>query len=203
MPSNRWMAGDVPRGAAYDKRFADLAATGADMHGEASFVATYNPASVLDAGCGTGRVAIELDRRGVHAVGLDVDPAMLAEARRKAPHLEWVEADLADPGGAVLGPFDAIVLAGNVLIFVEPATEGAVIAAMARRLGEHGRLIAGYSLRPGGFGVAAHDALAARAGLVLQGRWSTWDRQPFDGASTYAVSVHGKQVEGSGLSPES
>ena len=97
MPTNRWMSGDVRRGAAYDKRFADLAATGVDMHGEASFVESYGPASVLDAGCGTGRVAIELDRRGIRAVGLDLDRAMLAEARRKAPHLDWIEADLAHP----------------------------------------------------------------------------------------------------------
>ncbi|HEY3841679.1 MAG TPA: class I SAM-dependent methyltransferase [Acidimicrobiales bacterium] len=203
MPTNRWMAGDGPRGAAYDQRFADLAATGADMHGEASFVAAYGPASVLDAGCGTGRVAIELERRGIHAVGLDLDRAMLAEARRKAPHLDWVEADLADPGPAVPGPFDAVVLAGNVLIFVEPGTEGAVVSAMASRLAEHGRLIAGYSLRPGGFGVAVHDALAARAGLVLEDRWSTWDRHPFNEASTYAVSVHARHAEGQGVSPGS
>jgi hypothetical protein len=130
---------------------------------------------------------------------------MLAEARRKAPHLEWIEADLADPGPEVQGPFDAIVLAGNVLIFVEPGTEGAVLSALASRLAEHGRLIAGYSLRPGGFGVAAHDELAARAGLVLQERWSTWDRQPFNDACTYAVSVHGRPAEGVGVgvSPES
>ena len=190
------MSGDVPRGAAYDKRFADLAATGVDMHGEASFVESYGPASVLDAGCGTGRVAIELDRRGIRAVGLDLDRAMLAEARRKAPHLDWIEADLAQPDRAVQGPFDAVVLAGNVLIFVEPGTEGDVISAMARLLADRGRLIAGYSLRPGGFGVAAHDELAARAGLVLQDRWSTWDRRPFSETSTYAVSVHGRRVEG-------
>jgi ubiquinone/menaquinone biosynthesis C-methylase UbiE len=50
---------------------------------------------VLDAGCGTGRVAIELARRGIEIVGVDIDPGMLGSARRKAPELTWIEADLA------------------------------------------------------------------------------------------------------------
>ena len=81
-------------------------------------------------------------------------------------------------------------MAGNVLIFVDPGTEGGVLANAARWLAPGGRLVAGYSVQPGGFGPAAHDALAARAGLVLEDRWSTWDRQPFAPPGRYAVSVH-------------
>ena len=61
----RWTREDVPRGDAYDRRFQQLEAAGADVHGEAAFVASFTPSSVLDAGCGTGRVAIELARRGI------------------------------------------------------------------------------------------------------------------------------------------
>jgi SAM-dependent methyltransferase len=190
MMTNRWMEGDAPRGARYDRRFEELAATGADMHGEAALVDSYSPASVLDAGCGTGRVAIELSRRGHHAVGVDMDPRMLEVARQKAPHLTWVEGDLADPALAFDRPFDVVVMAGNVLLFVAPGTEGDVVSNMARQLAPGGRLIAGYSLRPGDFSVMAHDDLAARSGLRLEDRWSTWDRLPFDQGSTYAVSVH-------------
>jgi SAM-dependent methyltransferase len=187
---NRWLESDVPRGQHYDQRFDDLAAAGHDMHGEATLVDAYGPGRVLDAGCGTGRVAIELDRRGHSVVGVDLDPEMLAVARAKAPHLTWTEGDLADPD-LDLGPaFDTVVLAGNVLIFVTPGTEGAVIGGLARHLRPGGRLIAGYSLQPGRLQVEAHDRLAARAGLELEDRWSTWDRQPFSGFSTYAVSVH-------------
>ncbi|HEX3796161.1 MAG TPA: class I SAM-dependent methyltransferase [Acidimicrobiales bacterium] len=187
--ANRWLSGDVPRGADYDRRFEALAATGADMHGEATLVASYRPNRVLDAGCGTGRVAMELARQGIDVVGVDVDPSMLASARSKAPELTWVQGDLADPDLA-LGAFDVAVLAGNVLIFVAPETEGAVIAAMAAHLTPGGLLIAGYSLRPGGLTVERHDALAEAAGLELQDRWSTWDRTPFEAHSDYAVSVH-------------
>jgi SAM-dependent methyltransferase len=190
MAGNRWMSGDVPRGAAYDRRFEELAASGKPMHGEADLVSSFGPQWVLDAGCGTGRVAIELSRRGHHVVGLDQDPGMLEAARQKAPHLTWVEGDLADPHLDLGREFDAVVLAGNVLIFVAPGTEGAVVSNVSRHLTGGGLSIAGYSLQPGGFAVDDHDALGAAAGLALQDRWSTWDRDDFVPGSTYAVSVH-------------
>jgi SAM-dependent methyltransferase len=186
------MSGDTPRGEHYDARFEELAAQGQDMHGEADFVDSFAPTRVLDAGCGTGRVAIELSRRGRAVVGLDQDPSMLDVARQKAPDLVWIEADLADPDLAFPQPFDAVVLAGNVLIFLAPGSEGAVVANLARCLLPGGIMIAGYSLQPGGLGVAAHDELAARAGLTLRERWATWDRRPFLPDSPYAVSVHGR-----------
>ena len=188
--SDRWQESDVPRGADYDRRFETLAATGMDMHGEAALVASYDPAAVLDAGCGTGRVAIELARRGFDVVGTDVDPAMLEAARAKAPDLTWIEADLTDPALDLGRTFDIVVMAGNVLIFVPSGTEEEVIANAARHLSPGGRLVAGYSLRPGGLRPAGHDAYAGAAGLVLEDRWSTWDRAPFASSDTYAVSVH-------------
>src|ERR1700732_4830520 len=63
----QWHGGD------YQRRFDELASSGVDVHGEATFVVRRAPASVLDAGCGTGRVAIELARRGITVVGVDVD----------------------------------------------------------------------------------------------------------------------------------
>jgi SAM-dependent methyltransferase len=190
----RWQESDVPRGAAYDRRFDELASTGADVHGEASLVDSYGPGSVLDAGCGTGRVAIELSRRGHAVVGIDVDSAMLETARAKAPDLAWVQGDLTDPGIDLGRTFDTVVMAGNVLIFVPAGTEAEVIANAARWLVPGGRLVSGYSVRPGGFGPPEHDALAVRCGLVLEDRWSTWDRRPFGPRDSYAVAAHRKDV---------
>jgi demethylmenaquinone methyltransferase/2-methoxy-6-polyprenyl-1,4-benzoquinol methylase len=50
---------------------------------------------VLDAACGTGDLAIADARAGAgHVTGLDFSERMLERARRKAPHLEWVQGDM-------------------------------------------------------------------------------------------------------------
>lgn len=176
-----------PRGDDYQARFDALAASGTDVHGEATFVRRFSPSRVLDAGCGTGRVAIELARQGISVVGVDVDEAMLETARRVAPELDWRLADLATAELGV-GEFDVAVLAGNVLLFVTPGTESAVVANVARSVRQGGLVVTGFSLRPGGYGVAALDTDAAAAGLSLVERWATWDLAPFVGGD-YAVSV--------------
>src|SRR5438132_13355288 len=127
--SNRWLRARRVSGDAYDATYEDRAAAGEDVHGEANFVQRFSPTSVLDAGCGTGRVARELARRGVDVVGVDLDPDMLATARRRSPEVRWVEADLAsfDLGRT----FDVVVAAGNVMILLTPGTESAVLANIA------------------------------------------------------------------------
>src|SRR5919204_5229355 len=64
--------------SAPDAPYEARARAGENVHGEADFVESFHPGSVLDAGCGTGRVAIELARRGIEVVGVDLDPGMLA-----------------------------------------------------------------------------------------------------------------------------
>lgn len=189
----RWQGSTAPRGDEYDARWAALAASGHNIHGEADLVAHLlhktGGTRVLDAGCGTGRVAIELAQRGFQVVGVDVDPSMLAAAREKRSDLDWVEGDLADLGAAASEPVDLALLAGNVMIFVDPGTEGRVLAELVRRLAPGGLLVAGFSLKPNRLTLQSYDDFAAAAGLTLTDRWSTWDRRPFTGGD-YAVSVH-------------
>ena len=189
----RWQRSEVPRGDDYDARWRKLAASGQNVHGEADLVESLlrqsGGSSVLDAGCGTGRVAIELAGRGFSVVGVDADAPMLAAAKSKAPDLSWVEADLADPGSAVPGPFDLVLLAGNVMIFLEPGTEARTLAALAARLAPGGLLVAGFSVRADRLTLERYDQLAGDAGLQLVSRWATWDGEPFEGGD-YAVSVH-------------
>lgn len=191
--SNRWQKSTAPRGDDYDARWRSLAEAGHNVHGEADLVEQLMreaaAESVLDAGCGTGRVGIELARRGFSVTGVDADAGMLAAARRKAPELPWVQADLADLDTEPAGPFDAVLLAGNVMIFLEPGTEAQVMAGLSARLAPGGLLIAGFSVRPDRLPIERYDALAQQAGLDLVARWSTWDRQPFTDGD-YAVSVH-------------
>ena len=80
-------------------------------------------------------------------------------------------------------------MAGNVMIFVAPQTEAAVVANMARHVGPGGLLIAGFQLGQS-FGVAAYDAAAADAGLELVERFSTWEGAPWSPGGDYAVSIH-------------
>ncbi len=176
-------------GDEYQARFDRLAASGKDMHGEATFVRAYEPATVLDAGCGTGRVATELARHGIEVTGVDVDASMLATARERGPDVEWVEGDLRsfDLGRT----FDVVVMAGNVPLFTPAGTQAELVAAVARHVAAGGVLIAGFSTdwadRP--YDVASYDRHCADAGLTLAERFSTWDRQPWTPASNYAVSV--------------
>jgi SAM-dependent methyltransferase len=188
------VAREAWQGDAYQARFDALAATGVDVHGEATFVRAFAPGSVLDAGCGTGRVGIELARHGIEVVGVDVDPSMLDTARRAAPDITWLAHDLV---GLDLGrPFDVVVMAGNVPLFTPPGTEPALVAGVARHVAPGGVLVAGFSLDRG-YDAARYDADAAAAGLELVERFATWDRAPFDGGA-YAVSVHRPARHGDG-----
>lgn len=163
-----------------------MADRGEDPHGEVAFVQRFNPTSVLDAGCGTGRVAIELANRGIDVVGTDVDQHMLGVAAEKAPHLEWVHSDLAelDLGRA----FDVVVMAGNIILFVHPGTEAAVVAGAARHVASGGALVAGFQL---GRGVDIEDweQWLLSAGLTPEARFSTWSGDELVAGGDYVVSV--------------
>ncbi|GAB3224326.1 class I SAM-dependent DNA methyltransferase [Mycolicibacterium hippocampi] len=190
---SRWQHSDVPRGQDYDARWQRLARSGAGVHGEADLLETLlrerGGTDVLDAGCGTGRVAIELAARGFSVVGLDLDPEMLGTARAKAPDLTWIEADLVDAGSQLDKTFDVVALAGNVMIFVGKGAEGRVVNELAALLNPGGLLVAGFALREDRLTLGRYDGLAAAAGLELLDRWATWDRQPFTGGD-YAVTIH-------------
>ena len=177
-------------GEDYDARFERLENQGVYLHGEADFVDTLvggPPAAVLDAGCGTGRVAVELARRGYEVTGVDVEPQMLRVATTKSETVAWGLVDLAS-GHLPDGAFDVAVAAGNVMIFVELGTEAAVVANLARCLRPGGRLVAGFQLGRQ-LPLERYDELCAASGLHLDARYGTWEGTVFDGGD-YAVSVH-------------
>jgi SAM-dependent methyltransferase len=173
----------------YHSRWERMEAQGSASHGEADLIEAYRPLSVLDAGCGMGRVAIELDRRGVAVEGADLDADLLAYARVDAPQITWHHADLTD---MQLGrTFDLVAMPGNVMIFCRVDHRAPIVATLAAHLADAGRLVAGFSLdhRADALTLAEYDEFCAVAGLSLVERYATWERAPYEGGN-YAVSVH-------------
>lgn len=183
----------------YAARFAGLEASGEDVHGEATYVAGLLApgARVLDAGCGTGRVGARLSDLGFDVVGVDVDETMVAVAAELRPDVRWVVSDLADldlPDGS--GRFDAAVLAGNVVPFLEVDALPRVARRLAALLVPDAVVVSGFGLEPAHLPpgapvvpLAAYDKAMTGAGFALSTRLSGWDGQPYADHG-YAVSVH-------------
>ena len=100
-------------------------------------------AAVLDAGCGTGRYAVELARRGLAVTGIDRSSELLEEARSRVRDaglpITLLEADLLDLPAPPTGRLhDAIVCRGVLNDVVGAAARAAVLGGLA------------LVLRPGG-----------------------------------------------------
>jgi SAM-dependent methyltransferase len=197
---SRWAKTPGSGGRHYAERFAALAAAGHDVHGEAALCASLVPpgSRILDAGCGTGRVAIRLADLGYHCVGVDSDVSMLDEARAASSKVRWLLLDLAEveESEEIAGDFELIVAAGNVMPLVAPNSEARVLAGLASRLRPGGLLVAGFGLDTSHlpldeapFGLAEYDGWCRAAGLDLMDRFATWDAKPYDDGP-YAVSLH-------------
>jgi SAM-dependent methyltransferase len=205
-PQTRWaqLTGGGS-GSDYAARFEALAASGQDLNGEAAFCAALvpTPARLLDAGCGTGRVAVRLQELGYDCVGVDADASMLAVAvaagkARSGP--AWVLADLStldlDQHG-IPGGFDVCVTAGNVIPLLAEGTLERAVGALTATLRPGGLLVSGFGLDPAHLpgscpitSLAEYDSACTMAGLALLARHGTWQGSAFSEDGGYAVSVH-------------
>ncbi|WP_446220162.1 class I SAM-dependent methyltransferase [Micromonospora sp. IBHARD004] len=177
----------------YIDRFRRLAAEGADLAGEARMLDAMVPpgARILDAGSGTGRVGAALAARGHTVVGVDADPALVEAARADHPGPRWLVGDLAELDLAAQDeaePFDAAVIAGNVMAFVAPGTERAVLTRVAAHVRPDGIVVVGFGTDRG-YPLTDFDADAVAAGLRLEHRFATWDLRPWRDDADFAVSV--------------
>jgi ubiquinone/menaquinone biosynthesis C-methylase UbiE len=95
--------------------------------------------TVVDVGCGSGRAVGELLDRGVTAIGVDLDPEMVATARSRWPAGEFHVAD------ATALPLDDCSVTGyraDKVLHTLPGTEPARAVAEARRvLARNGRAV--------------------------------------------------------------
>jgi SAM-dependent methyltransferase len=89
------------------------------------------PRSVLEPGCGSGRMLAPLTRRGVDAIGIDLSPAMVALAERRAPGRAFV-ADMTDFDLA--RTFAGAICPINTLAHLSPDELSQHLDALARHL---------------------------------------------------------------------
>lgn len=200
VPQTRWnrLGAGGSEAAAYQRRFDDLAASGQDVHGEADLVESLvtAPARLLDAGCGTGRVAAELTRRGYRCTGVDAEADMISVARRRDPVTQYAVQDLASLD-LDRPAFDLVLLAGNVVPLLWPGTLSEVVSRVVVHTRPGGWVLAGFGLDaahlPRGCPVTAvedYDAACLAAGLTTVTRHATWDRRPWSAETGYVVALH-------------
>ena len=94
---------------------------------------------VLDAGCGTGALAVEAARRGAEVLAIDLSPTLVQLARERLPsdliahpsggRIDFRSGDMLD---AALGEFDYVV-GMDSLIHYETADAVRVLAGLAQR----------------------------------------------------------------------
>jgi magnesium-protoporphyrin O-methyltransferase len=90
---------------------------------------------VLDAGCGTGALAVEAARRGAEVVAIDIAGQLVALAAERAAGQHGpgrIEFHVGDAFSPTLGAFDHVV-SMDVLIHYQPADVVRVIAGLAAR----------------------------------------------------------------------
>lgn len=151
----------------YDLWSADMSADVPYYVAEA--VASGGP--VLEIGVGTGRVAAAIARAGVHVVGIDNSPSMLARARRRldehdlADDVELVEADMRD---ADLGRvFPLAVLPYRVLAHALTTEELlSTLRTVRRHLEPNGRVVLNVPV-PRAEDLRADDHLAFEGEFLL------------------------------------
>ena len=74
-----------------------------------------NGVRILDAGCGTGALAVAAAERGAEVVAIDLSPQLVAVARQRLPaglNVEFLSGDMLDPA---LGMFDYVVAMDSII----------------------------------------------------------------------------------------
>jgi len=87
---------------------------------------------ILDAGCGTGALAVAAAQLGAHVTAIDISGGLVEVARERAPSgldIDWRVGDMLDP---TLGQFDHVV-AMDSLIHYQTGDIVDVLASLAQR----------------------------------------------------------------------
>src|SRR5699024_4430479 len=97
---NKWRQAmqDPTHSQRYAQRWERIEAEGNDINGEARAIdaMAQRGSTILDAGCGNGRLAGYLAAAGHDVIGIDLDPHLVEVARSKYSQPHFEVADLAD-----------------------------------------------------------------------------------------------------------
>jgi SAM-dependent methyltransferase len=142
------------------------------------------PKTILDMGCGTGRLAVALAQRGHSVTGADPSAGMMRVARGRlgAERVRWIDSDATSL--ALETRFDLIVMTGNVFqVFLTDEDVRATLRTLRRHLVAGGRL-----------------AFETRNPLVEE--WRGWTpaltRETIEAPGVGAVAVHYDIAEANG-----
>lgn len=111
--------------------------------------ADLSGARLLDAGCGTGALAVEAARRGAAVVAIDLSPTLVGLARERTPRdlgsgsVEFAVGDMLDPG---LGRFDHVVAMDSLIHYRAPDIARS-LAGLTARCGHGGSVLATFAPR--------------------------------------------------------
>jgi SAM-dependent methyltransferase len=167
-----------------------------DFYRELARDVTAQGGVILEVGCGTGRVALQLVRDGATVVGTDLDPAMLAQARRKNSNVRWVQSDMRslDLGQA----FELIIIPGHSFQFMlTPEDQVRALECFRRHLVPGGVLcihldhqdvswLAGLGSEPPGVFGPGQEVTHPRTGQTIR-KSNAWIYEPSTQTATVTV----------------
>lgn len=116
--------------------------------------------SVLDIGCGAGRVACELQRRGIAVTGLDISPGAIEVARKRG--LRDTVLNTVDGYARSASRYDTFLLLGNNLGLIEGRERAPVFLAALAALARPGARIIAHGTDPYGTTDPVHTAYHRR-----------------------------------------
>jgi SAM-dependent methyltransferase len=135
--------------------------------------------SVLEPGCGSGRMLVALAGCGLDVAGIDVSPEKVELARRRAPDAfvavgDMVEFDLGRT-------FDGAVCPINTLMHLEPDELSRHFAAVARHLAAEGRYLVQVGIIDPAVEHKPSEWVAERGETKLRASWISEETDPATG----------------------
>ena len=131
----------------YDSEYKDYHATIGDIDFYDNY-ANLKQGKILDIGCGTGRIAIELAKKGHDLIGLDISRKMLENARHKANSvasvnplkIQFIEGDMRNFD---LGITFNLIYIGfrSFMLLLSPDKQRSTLKCIFNHLSEQGFLI--------------------------------------------------------------